>query len=456
MENFLNLNTLVEGEDYRLERKMIWIYLWLLIFESALRKWFLPGLQQPLLLVREPIVIFLMLRAIQAGLVTSVLARTMMFVSTISLIMTLCVGHHDVMIGFYGWRIYFFHFPFMYIMGYVLTRDDLMKMIRFILMLSIPMTALVVMQFYSPQSAWVNRGIGGDMEGAGFSGALGYARPPGTFSFTSGYVAFQSVVCASLLYYLMSNKNLDERYQFSPVLLYTMVVCYLISIPTSISRGHMMQTVVFLAFLALATLRSDYLKVRFIRFALYVVIAVLLVISSGIADIQMEAFLHRFETANNSEGGLAEGVIGNRFFGGLINGFITALKVPFGGYGIGLGTNVGRKLMGGTSFGSFGFNAENEWGRISGECGILLGWTIILIRIFAASDILRKAYSCFIKNKDILPWLFFAGAVLKIATASWNVPTNLGFSMLFGGFTLASIATSTSDELYSENEEDED
>lgn len=451
MENFLNLNKLVEGEEYRLERKMIWIYLWLLIFEGALRKWFLPGLAQPLLLVREPIVIFLMLRALQGRMITSTLARVMMFVSTISLIMTFFVGHHDAFVGFYGWRIYFFHFPFMYILGHVLMRDDLMKMMRFILLLSIPMTALVVMQFYSPQSAWVNQGIGGDEEGAGFSGALGYFRPPGTFSFISGYVCYQGVVCASLLYYLMNNNNMDERYKFSPVLLYTMAVCFLISIPTSISRGHMMQTVVFLAFLALATLRSDYLKVRFVRFALYAMIAILLVLSSGIADTQMDAFMHRFESANNSEGGMAEGVVGDRYLGSFVRGVENALKMPTFGHGIGIGTNAGAKLMKGDGW--IGFNGEEEWSRVTGECGLLLGWTIIFIRVLFSLDIWRSAYRYLTKEHDFLPWMLACGVLLNVPQGQWGVPTNLGFCILFGGFALAAINTYEEEENEDEEEE---
>lgn len=453
MENFLNLNTLVEGEDYRLERKMIWIYLWLLIFEGALRKWFLPELSQPLLLVREPIVIFLMLRALQGGLITSVLARTMMFVSTISLIMTFFVGHHNALVGFYGWRIYFFHFPFMYIMGNVLTRDDLMKMLRFILVLSIPMTALVVVQFYSSQEAWVNRGIGGDEEGAGFSGALGYFRPPGTFSFIAGYVAFQGVVCASLLYYITMNHILSDKYRFSQWTIYTMLVCYLISIPTSISRTHLFQTVAFLLFLGIASLRSDYMKSKFIRFVFFGALAIVLLVATGWADTQLEAFSSRMESASNTEGGVIEGSIGHRFFGSFYRGLEGAFRRPAFGYGIGLGTNAGSKMMGGNMY-SFGFNGEEEWSRVTGECGLLLGWTIIFIRVIFSLDIWRRAYRYLIEERDFLPWMLVCGVLLNVPQGQWGVPTNLGFCMLFGGFALAAINTFEEDieEEESENE----
>ena len=42
---------------------LLWTYFWLLIFEGALRKWVLPGLSNPLLIVRDPVAIL----AIAAG-----------------------------------------------------------------------------------------------------------------------------------------------------------------------------------------------------------------------------------------------------------------------------------------------------------------------------------------------------------------------------------------------------
>jgi hypothetical protein len=44
-------------------RQLLWLYFWLLIFEGALRKWLLPGLSTPLLLVRDPVA----LRSLQKG-----------------------------------------------------------------------------------------------------------------------------------------------------------------------------------------------------------------------------------------------------------------------------------------------------------------------------------------------------------------------------------------------------
>src|SRR5579871_6825378 len=38
-------------------RRLIWLYFWLLLFEGALRKWFVPGLSNALLIVRDPVAV---------------------------------------------------------------------------------------------------------------------------------------------------------------------------------------------------------------------------------------------------------------------------------------------------------------------------------------------------------------------------------------------------------------
>lgn len=110
MTNYLNLNTLTKGEPYTIYRKAIWIYIFLLIFEGALRKWFLPFLATPLLVVRDPIAIWLTIIGIQKGWIRNGYARTIMITASISFILTLVLGHHNLFVALFGWRIYFFHF----------------------------------------------------------------------------------------------------------------------------------------------------------------------------------------------------------------------------------------------------------------------------------------------------------------------------------------------------------
>ena len=419
-------------------RRAIWLYLVLLIFEGALRKWFLPSLATPLLLVRDPIAIYLVYEGFRHRWLDSNYVKVMMTVASVSALATLLLGHHNLFVSLYGWRIYFFHFPVIFVMGKVLARDDLLKMGRFFLYLSIPMTLLVVAQFYSPQTAWVNVGVGGE-GGAGFGGALGYMRPPGTFSFTSGYVSFQAVVGCFLLYFLVSNELLDEERRLPKWMLAVAVVCYLVSIPTSISRTHFFQTLVFLAFLGMAAFRKNRLKVYFLQAVVLTLLAVFILSAWGVADTMMEAFNARFTGANEVEGGV-RGVLGERYVGGLLGAFLNT-DIPICGYGMGLGTNAGASLMGGNMY-SFGFNAEVEWERVLGECGLLMGTVILGVRLLFSLDICYKAYRCLIARTDMLPWMLSAGMMLTVPQGQWGIPTNLGFCILFGGLALAAVKTS--------------
>lgn len=435
MINYLNLNKLTKDEPYALYRKAIWIYIFLLIFEGALRKWFLPSLATPLLVIRDPIAIWLTLIGISKGWLNNSYAKAMMVASSISFLLTLLIGHQNLYVALFGWRIYFFHFPMIFVMGKILSREDILKIGQFFLWISIPMTILIFIQFHSPQTAWVNIGVGGEGT-AGFSGAIGYMRPPGTFSFVAGYTSFQAVVGCYLLYFLLMNNSLPKEYQFSKIVLIFLAGCYLLSIPTSISRSHFFQTGVFLIFLFIAAMRKNKLKSRLLKFAIIAVVAGAILYLSGIGGTSVEAFTARFESASESEGGV-EGTLGNRYIGGFINSLIN-FNIPVFGYGIGLGTNAGSKILGGDMW-SFGFNGEVEWGRIIGECGMLLGLIIIGIRLFFSLDIWKRAYNLLVRKYDLLPWMLSAGMMLTVPQGQWAIPTNLGFCILFGGLTLAAV-----------------
>lgn len=161
-----------------------------------------------------------------------------------------------------------------------------------------------------------------------------------------------------------------------------------------------------------------------------------MMLSLGIGGEAIAAFSERLETANEIEGGM-EGVVGDRYAGGLFAAF-TNFNIPFFGYGLGLGTNVGANLMGGDMY-AFGFNGEVEWTRIVGECGYIIGWTIIFVRLIFSIDVFKRCYRCLVNRKDLLPWMLCAGMLLTIPQGQWAIPTNLGFSILAGGLTLAAV-----------------
>ena len=93
------------------------------------------------------------------------------------------------------------------------------------------MSVLVALQFNSPQSAWVNRGVGGNLNGAGFDEILGYYRPPGTFSFIIGLSSFYPLAAVSVLYFWLSKAACNR------LVLFLAAASMLFVLPLTISRA---------------------------------------------------------------------------------------------------------------------------------------------------------------------------------------------------------------------------
>ena len=133
-------------------------------------------------------------------------------------------------------------FPLIFAIGKIFDREDVIKMGKAMLWLSLPMTVLICVQFYSPQSAWVNRGLGGDTAGGGFQGALDYFRPPGTFSFTTGVVSFYGLLAVYIFYFWL-HSGMVRR-----IILIASTACLLAAIPLSISRSAFFRSLSFINF----------------------------------------------------------------------------------------------------------------------------------------------------------------------------------------------------------------
>ena len=412
----------------------IWLYFFLLIFEGALRKWLLPGLAAPLLIIRDPLALYILLNSWHNDLLKANTYLTgMILIGFISFFTAIFLGHGSLPVAIFGARILLLQFPLIFVIGKIFNREDVLQMGKVILWICLPMTLLIALQFYSPQSAWVNRGIGGVVEENGFQGALGHFRPPGTFSFVTGTYLFYGLAACFIVYFWLTGKNVNR------VLLISSTLAVMAAIPLSISRTLFFEIciTVFFAFIGVSQ-KPKYLG----KMILTVVIAfVALAILSKTSFFQgaTETFFARFTNASETEGGL-QGTLGDRFLGGLVSAIAGSVDLPFFGYGLGMGTNVGSQLMaGGRKF----LLHEEEWGRIIDELGPILGLAVILLRV---GLIIKIAKACFKKLHDgqMLPWLLLSFGFLQVAQGNWAQPTSLGFCTLIGGLMLASLRMSPS------------
>lgn len=420
----------VVNDPHKPLKQAIWVYFVLILFEGALRKWVLPELANPLLVVRDPIAIFLIGYSWYRGVLpNSLMMYGMMALTVVAVVAGLTLGHGNLTVAIYGARIFLLHFPLIFIIGAVFTREDVLKMGEVTLWLTLPMAILIVVQFYSPQSAFVNLGVGGSEEGAGFSGANGFMRPPATFSFTNGTAQFFGFAGVFCIYHWLKPEKIGK------LLLIAASVGILVAIPFSISRTltFMLGLTVASAFVAVWR-NSEYIK-KMLLTGVSLTLLVVLLSNTELLGPAIEAFLIRFSSASEVEGGM-QGTFVDRFLGGMYDAVLGASDLPFFGLGIGMGTNAGNQLLTGDATGFL--ISEGEWGRLIGEMGLLLGSTAILIRITLAAQIGLKSIKKLSKG-DILPWMLFAAGFVGILQGQWAQPTNLGFNVLIAGLTLASL-----------------
>lgn len=418
-------------DSLRLLKRGVWAYFLLLIFEGALRKWVLPELAAPLLVVRDPIALWLVVLAWRRGMLPATPYLTgMLLVGVVSFFTALLFGHGNLTVAVFGVRILLLHFPLIFVIGRVFDRADVERVGRVMLWIAVPMTVLIGLQFYSPQSDWVNRGVGGDVEGAGFSGALDFFRPPGTFSFTNGNTQFYSLLGCFVFYFWLSSQRVNR------LLLVAATAGLLASIPFSISRTLLFQVAItFLFALVAASRRPRYLG-RIVGALVASVVVLAPLSQTSLLRTPVEAFTARIEMASDFEGG-AKGTLGNRYLGDMVKAITGSgsARVPFFGYGIGMGTNVASNLLSGDR----GFLiAEEEWARLIGELGFLLGLAVIMLRLALMAKITWASYGQLAEGL-FLPWLLVSFGLFTLPQGQWAQPTALGFSALLGGLMLAAL-----------------
>ncbi|MDB5119064.1 MAG: rane protein [Sphingobacteriales bacterium] len=410
-------------------KKGIWLYFLLLIFEGALRKWFLTGLSTPLLLIRDPLALWLIFKGIENGILkVNAYLVIIPLIGIIGIYTAFFLGHGNIFVAIYGARVLLLQIPLIFLIGQVFNRDDVLKVGKATLWIALPMTLIIALQFYSPQSAWINQGVGGDVKGAGFDGALNFFRPPGTFSFTNGTTLFYGFAAPFIVYFWIEPSTIRR------LLLIGATACLLVSIPLSISRSLLVHVGITIAFAIIGiSFKPKYLKQLVVAFFAVFVVFVL-VSDTQFFKTATHAFEVRLETANEQEGGMQK-ILGGRFLGGMIGAVTESSSLPFFGYGLGMGTNVGSMLLNGNVTYLI---SEGEWGRVIGELGPLLGLLIILLRLNLCIQLITKCIKKLFVG-DLLPWILVSFSVLLTAQGGWAQPTSLGFCVIVAGLTLASL-----------------
>jgi hypothetical protein len=413
-------------------RQLLWLYFWLVILDGALRKWVLPGLSSQLLLLRDPIALL----ALWLG--QSLLwqprfrfwLQSLFSIALIAFVLALVVGHGDVITAAFGTRILLIHFPLIFLFAAAFDRAAVLRFAQALVILSIPMTLLIVVQSNLPPTHILNVAPGGE-ETALFSGALGRFRPPGTFSFINGLVIFYTLAAAALFSRLYGVKQTLADRLLIPVAGISLVVALPVSIARSLLFGYAVVILAVLVALLLSRTRLVPLLAG--------LFTILLVISIGTAiptfQDASEAFLSRWNVANENEGGEAGagGVFQKRVVSNFTDLLVDQDSVPLLGYGIGMGTNVGsQRLSGKRKF----LISEASLEATLGELGPLLGFALVGWRIALGLKLLNIGLRAAIQGNR-LPTIFIGASLLQLFIGNTSQPTSLGFLVVSAGLTWA-------------------
>jgi hypothetical protein len=417
-------------------RLLLWLYFWLLIVEGALRKWVLPGLSNPLLVIRDPV-------ALLALWVGAPLLLQMRFqswlqwlfgIAVAALFLAMLVGHRDLFTALFGTRILLIHLPLIFLYAAAFDREGVLRFAKVVLLISIPMTFLIVAQSNLPDSHILNVAPGGE-DTASFTGALGRSRPPGTFSFINGLVSFYTLSAAALFAHLYGLGQNRARL----LLLMAAGIGLVVALPVSISRSLLFGYALVVLAVVGALVLSRARLLPLISSLLAILLVVMIASSLPAFRDTSEAFVARWDMATENEGG-EEGVLGVfqlRVLGGYRSAFEKRDAVPILGYGIGMGTNVGaQRLTGERTF----LIAEGSWQAILGELGLPLGFVFIAWRIALGWFLLRLTLRSAAQG-NTLPMTFLGASFLGVISGGLSQPTSLGFLVVSAGLTWAAATT---------------
>jgi hypothetical protein len=420
-------------------RQLLWVFFWLLLLEGALRKWVFPGWSDPLLVIRDPVVILIYLYAIRARVFPrngwTVVLLILGFISLATTFLQLWSYAPPLkvfLVGGFGFRSNFFQLPLIFIMARVLRPVDVKKFGWWTLVFLIPMSLLMVAQFRATPDAFVNRTAGGGSEM--MMSALGKVRTSATFSFVIGVVAFYALATAYLIWAVL-RKDIYKIQLLIPAAV-ALVIGTSVSGSRSVVAGC---ALVAASLLVVIILRPDVVN----RFGQALIVAVILgfVISrTPIFREGINVLSTRFTEAAEGMGqSIARGLI-TRPLGVFEEGFSVLGRAPLFGYGLGVGTNAGAKFLTGHSVFLL---TEGEWSRVLLESGPILGLAYLAWRCALVG---RLGWLCLksVRLGNILPILLFSAGFVPMLSGQFGQPTILGFAVFVTGLAFAARNEETS------------
>lgn len=342
------------------------LFLLLLIYDGALRKWVLPSAEQLLFIAKDVLLLGLLVyallnrpRQINASMQPTARVLFLLYAAWV----LLEAGNlylPSVLVGIWGIKAHLLYASLILLLPLAFGNlDDLFRWLAKIYpWVVIPVCALAFAQLASPAGSFLNQSVSGGTEGTAYFGEAGLVRVTGTFSYITGMSSF--VQTSTLLGMALFLGGARSNY-FLVGLGFALA-----TLPATGSRSVIVIVAAAAVIMIFAALASRLIGGR-TTIRILMVIAMLGAISFQAQDEAWVALQQRAETAGDT---------GNRFLTTFTSTFYFFDLAGFFGFGSGsanLGAPALVKDVAPFSWLPIGGRFEEESGRIVLELG-MFGW----------------------------------------------------------------------------------
>lgn len=426
---------------------LIIIFFLLLLFESAIRKWLLPGLEEYVYFLRAPVALCIYLLAWYKGLMPKprwayVTGCGFAVASLLVIVIQMIAGGYSLqhlLLAGYGWYLYFFYIPLAFIIADQFSSRDLDWIVIVLIVVSLVSAIIMFIQFNSPATALINTGPGAEISSARALNRL--VRPGGLFTSS---LANQQFTLLGLVFFLgmfFSSRSIS-RIQTIFVIIFGISISAMIAL--SQNRGLFLSISVVLAMTVIAVAVSA-IKRNIWRLAgVFLFLVSLPLLWRFILPASFNAFLLRWTTASQIEEGIFPlGTFGRILYS--LYGFILYIAdTPLPGYLMGMSGNAAFILPwvdlppAYYNWAGYGLWSEHAFENHIIELGPLLGLCFILFRVALAAWVGWVSLKASRRERDPLPLLLFAytGVLLLLGHITSQGTVN-GFFWFSLGINLA-------------------
>jgi hypothetical protein len=411
-------------------KKLFWAYFLLLIFEGALRKWIIPPLSAPLLLIRDPIALMIIFEAYRENKwpekwssITGILTAGLIGIGVLQLV---AVGN-PWFAAVYGLRSYLLPFPVAFIMGENLDQEDLRKFGVAVLWILLPMTLLEIAQYRAPAGSFLNKGAYEGAEQIRYVGER--VRASGTFSFVTGPMSF-APLAAAFVFYGFVNEKLAPKW-----LLWASAFALVLSVPVVGSRTVVVQLASVVLCAAIGALCGVSQLLQTMKVAVPLLIISFLVTLLPIFSRASVNLHERFAQASGSEGSVSH-AIKERTVGSITD---TVEETDFFSNTFGAGMGSGAAAISKLTQGRVVFlSGEGEFSRALWELGPFPGLFFMMFRLFLAVFIAVMAIGQ-ARHHEPLALVLVPLMYTTLFFAVLEQPTEQGFMVIGLAFSLAAL-----------------